>query len=121
MAGRSCSRTRRIFTPVCTTELGMMAGMAGEFARRNAKIIGISVDPVEDHHKWKGDIKAYTGNEVTYPMIGDPDMKVAKLYDHAARVRRTGSKAARPPITRPSAPSSSWDPTRRSSCRCPTR
>ena len=69
------------FTPVCTTELGMMAGMADEFAKRNTKIIGISVDPVEDHHKWKGDIKAYTGNDVTYPMIGDPEMKVAKLYD----------------------------------------
>ncbi len=69
------------FTPVCTTELGMMAGMAGEFAKRNAKIIGISVDPVDDHHKWKSDIKSYTGHEVNYPMIGDPEMKVAKLYD----------------------------------------
>ena len=69
------------FTPVCTTELGMMAGMAGEFAKRKAKIIGISVDPVDDHHKWKSDIKSYTGHEVNYPMIGDPEMKVAKLYD----------------------------------------
>ncbi|WP_099825758.1 peroxiredoxin [Oceaniglobus indicus] len=69
------------FTPVCTTELGMMAGMADEFAKRNAKIIGISVDSIEDHHKWKADITAYTGNEVSYPMIGDPEMKVAKLYD----------------------------------------
>ena len=69
------------FTPVCTTELGMMAGMAGEFAKRNAKIVGISVDPVDDHHRWKSDIAAYTGNEVSYPMIGDPEMKVAKLYD----------------------------------------
>ncbi len=69
------------FTPVCTTELGMMAGMAGRFAERNAKIIGISVDPVEDHHRWKSDIAAVTGNEVGYPMIGDPGMKVAKLYD----------------------------------------
>ncbi|NKB28444.1 MAG: redoxin domain-containing protein [Rhodobacteraceae bacterium] len=68
------------FTPVCTTELGMMAGMADEFAARDAKIIGISVDPVEDHHRWKDDIKAYTGNAVGYPMIGDPEMKVAKLY-----------------------------------------
>ncbi len=68
------------FTPVCTTELGAMAGMAEEFAKRNAKIIGVSVDPVEDHHKWKSDIKSYTGNEVSYPMIGDPEMKVAKLY-----------------------------------------
>lgn len=69
------------FTPVCTTELGMMAGMAGEFAKRDAKIIGISVDPVADHHRWKADIASYTGNEVSYPMIGDPDMKVAKLFD----------------------------------------
>lgn len=69
------------FTPVCTTELGMMAGMSKEFEKRNAKIIGISVDPVEDHHKWKSDIKSYTGNAVEYPMIGDPEMAVAKLYD----------------------------------------
>ncbi len=68
------------FTPVCTTELGAMAGLAEEFARRDAKIIGVSVDPVEDHMKWKSDIKTYTGNEVSYPMIGDPEMKVAKLY-----------------------------------------
>ncbi len=69
------------FTPVCTTELGMMAGMAGQFAERNAKIIGISVDPVDDHHRWKSDIATATGHDVAYPMIGDPDMKVAKLYD----------------------------------------
>ena len=59
----------------------MMAGMADAFAERDAKIIGISVDPVEDHHKWKDDIESYTGNAVSYPMIGDPEMKVAKLYD----------------------------------------
>ncbi len=69
------------FTPVCTTELGAMAGMVTEFTERNAKIIGISVDPVEDHHKWKSDIVSLAGNEVTYPMIGDPEMQVAKLYD----------------------------------------
>ena len=69
------------FTPVCTTELGTMAGMAGEFAKRNAKIIGISVDPVEDHHRWKADIKTVTGNDVSYPMIGDQNLEVAKLYD----------------------------------------
>ncbi len=68
------------FTPVCTTELGTMAGMSGEFASRNARIIGISVDPVEDHHRWKSDITTVTGNEVSYPMIGDPELKVAKLY-----------------------------------------
>ena len=69
------------FTPVCTTELGTMAGMAAEFEKRGAKILGISVDPVSDHVKWKDDIKSFTGNEVSYPMIGDPEMKVAKLYD----------------------------------------
>jgi alkyl hydroperoxide reductase subunit AhpC len=69
------------FTPVCTTELGTMAGIAGEFTRRNAKIIGISVDPVESHNKWKADIKTATGQDVGYPMIGDPDLTIAKLYD----------------------------------------
>lgn len=68
------------FTPVCTTELGYMAGMQAEFAKRNCKIIGISVDPVEAHHKWKGDIASATGNTVDYPMIGDPELKVSKLY-----------------------------------------
>ena len=69
------------FTPVCTTELGTMAGVADEFAARNCKIIGISVDPVEALVKWKSDIKVATGNGVEYPMIGDPELKVAKLYD----------------------------------------
>lgn len=69
------------FTPVCTTELGTMAGMAGEFAKRNAKMIGISVDPVEDHLRWKDDIKTATGQAVDYPLIGDPELKVAKLFD----------------------------------------
>ena len=69
------------FTPVCTTELGVMAGMKDEFARRNCKILGISVDPVESHRKWKADIETTSGNKVAYPMIGDPELKVAKLYD----------------------------------------
>ncbi|MCC2688912.1 MAG: Alkyl hydroperoxide reductase subunit [Rhizobiaceae bacterium] len=69
------------FTPVCTTELGYMAGLREEFARRNAKMIGISVDPVENHHKWKADIEQLSGNRVNYPMIGDPSLAVAKLYD----------------------------------------
>ncbi len=69
------------FTPVCTTELGHMAGVEAEFARRNCKIIGISVDPVESHQKWKEDIKSATGASVAYPMIGDPDLAVSKLYD----------------------------------------
>ena len=69
------------FTPVCTTELGYMAGLKEEFARRNAKMIGISVDPVDNHRKWKGDIEKLSGNKVEYPMIGDPQLTVAKLYD----------------------------------------
>jgi alkyl hydroperoxide reductase subunit AhpC len=68
------------FTPVCTTELGAMAGLADEFAKRGAKIIGISVDPVESHHAWKQDIVDVTGHAVSYPMIGDPDLAVAKLF-----------------------------------------
>jgi len=69
------------FTPVCTTELGYMAGLAGEFDKRNTKILGISVDPVDSHHKWKEDIKDVSGHNVDYPLIGDPELKVAKLYD----------------------------------------
>ncbi|MFP3943171.1 MAG: peroxiredoxin [Alphaproteobacteria bacterium] len=69
------------FTPVCTTELGYMAGLLPEFEKRNTKIIGLSVDPVEDHEKWMGDIEKTQGHKVTYPMIGDPDLKVAKAYD----------------------------------------
>ncbi|WP_118133171.1 peroxiredoxin [Oceanicella sp. SM1341] len=69
------------FTPVCTTELGYMAGLREEFARREAQIIGISVDPVESHRVWKADIEAATGHAVDYPMIGDPELKVAKLFD----------------------------------------
>jgi alkyl hydroperoxide reductase subunit AhpC len=69
------------FTPICTTELGAMAGLEGEFRKRNAKILGVSVDPVESHNKWKDDIKKATGHAVNYPLIGDKDLKVAKLYD----------------------------------------
>ena len=69
------------FTPICTTELGTMAGLKGEFDKRNAKIIGISVDPVDSHNTWKGDIQKATGYAVNYPMIGDMELKVAKLYD----------------------------------------
>lgn len=69
------------FTPVCTTELGTVAGMAPEFAKRGVKLIGISVDPVEDHLRWKEDIKSATGQAVEYPLIGDKDLNVAKLYD----------------------------------------
>ncbi len=69
------------FTPVCTTELGAMAGYAPEFEKRGVKIIGISVDPVASHEKWKDDIRVATGQSVDYPLIGDKDLKVAKLYD----------------------------------------
>ncbi len=69
------------FTPVCTTELGYMAGLKGEFDKRNCKIIGLSVDPVDDHGRWAKDIEETQGHAVTYPMIGDPELKVAKLYD----------------------------------------
>jgi alkyl hydroperoxide reductase subunit AhpC len=69
------------FTPVCTTELGYLAGLAPEFKKRNVKVIGLSVDPVESHSKWAADIQETQGHAVTYPMIGDPQLKVAKLYD----------------------------------------
>ncbi|MGO9391935.1 peroxiredoxin [Rhodoblastus sp.] len=69
------------FTPVCTTELGYMAGLLPEFEKRNTKIIGLSVDPVDNHERWAKDIEETQGHAVTYPMIGDTDLKVAKLYD----------------------------------------
>ncbi|MCC6738185.1 MAG: peroxiredoxin [Planctomycetia bacterium] len=69
------------FTPVCTTELGYMAKLAPEFAKRNTKVIGLSVDPVASHAKWEKDIEETQGAKVNYPMIGDPELKVAKLYD----------------------------------------
>src|ERR1700690_1175454 len=69
------------FTPVCTTELGYMAGLKPEFEQRNCKIIGLSVDPVSSHAKWAVDIEQTQGHKVNYPMIGDPELKVAKLYD----------------------------------------
>jgi thioredoxin-dependent peroxiredoxin len=69
------------FTPVCTTELGYLAKLEPEFARRNAKVIGLSVDPVDDHHRWLSDIGDATGHTPSYPLIGDHDLKVAKLYD----------------------------------------
>ena len=69
------------FTPVCTTELGYMAGLKPEFDKRNCKIIGLSVDPVGSHSRWANDIEETQGHAVNYPMIGDPQLKVAKLYD----------------------------------------
>jgi alkyl hydroperoxide reductase subunit AhpC len=69
------------FTPVCTTELGYMAGLQPEFEKRKCKIIGLSVDPVGSHSKWVKDIEETQGHAVNYPLIGDPELKVAKLYD----------------------------------------
>ena len=69
------------FTPVCTTELGYMAGLEPEFEKRQCKVIGLSVDPVSSHSKWAVDIEETQGHTVKYPMIGDPELKVAKLYD----------------------------------------
>jgi alkyl hydroperoxide reductase subunit AhpC len=69
------------FTPVCTTELGYMAGLKPEFDKRNTKIIGLSVDPVDNHSRWAKEIEETQGHAVTYPMIGDPELKIATAYD----------------------------------------
>ncbi|MDP6580130.1 MAG: peroxiredoxin [Vicinamibacterales bacterium] len=69
------------FTPVCTTELGALAGLTDEFAKRNCKVIGISVDPVSNHESWSKDIESSQGHAVTYPLIGDPELKIVKVYD----------------------------------------
>ena len=69
------------FTPVCTTELGTLAGLQSEFANRNCKVIGISVDPVTNHEAWSKDIEASQGHAVGYPLIGDPELKIVKEYD----------------------------------------
>jgi alkyl hydroperoxide reductase subunit AhpC len=69
------------FTPVCTTELGSLAKLEPEFAKRGCKVMGLSVDPVTDHERWLGDIRDATGGDVKYPLIGDSDLAVAKLYD----------------------------------------
>jgi alkyl hydroperoxide reductase subunit AhpC len=84
------------FTPVCTTELGQMARLAPEFAKRNCKIIGLSIDSVEDHQAWKKDIEETQGHAVGYPLIGDEDMRVAKLYGmlHPNAGGETGSRTA---------------------------
>ncbi|MBI4006273.1 MAG: peroxiredoxin [Gammaproteobacteria bacterium] len=69
------------FTPVCTTELGYMAGLKPEFEKRNCKVIGLSVDSVDDHSKWSKDIEETQGHAINYPIIGDTDLQVAKLFD----------------------------------------
>ena len=71
----------RDFTPVCTTELGAVSALKPEFEKRNTKVIGVSVDPLESHNRWAGDIKDVTGNALNFPLIADPDKTIANLYD----------------------------------------
>src|SRR5262245_51084904 len=80
------------FTPVCTTELGYMASLKPEFDKRNTKIIGLSVDPVSAHEKWSKDIEETQGHAPNYPMIGDPELKVAKAYDMLPEAAGTTSE-----------------------------
>src|SRR5574340_121988 len=86
------------FTPVCTTELGYMAKIEPEFTKRNAKIIGLSVDPVDSHKRWLGDIEETQGAKVDYPIIGDSDLKVSKLYDMVP-AEEPGTSEGRTPAT----------------------
>jgi thioredoxin-dependent peroxiredoxin len=86
------------FTPVCTTELGYMAKLEPEFAKRNVKIIGLSVDPVESHATWAADILETQGHAVNYPMIGDHDLSIAKLYDMLP-AEEPGTSEGRTPLT----------------------
>jgi alkyl hydroperoxide reductase subunit AhpC len=86
------------FTPVCTTELGYMARIEPEFVKRNAKIIGLSVDPVEDHERWARDIEQTQGSAPHYPMIGDTDLAVSKLYNMLP-ADQTGTSEGRTAMT----------------------
>src|SRR5215467_14622148 len=85
------------FTPVCTTELGYMAKLEPDFRKRNCKIIGLSVDPVESQEKWSKDIQETQGYAVNYPLIADHDMAVAKLYDMLP-ASETGNYEGRTPV-----------------------
>jgi alkyl hydroperoxide reductase subunit AhpC len=69
------------FTPVCTTELGRTAALASEFAERNTKAVALSIDPIEDHHRWAPDIGEVTGTDLNFPIVADPDHRIAELYD----------------------------------------
>jgi alkyl hydroperoxide reductase subunit AhpC len=82
------------FTPVCTTELGYMAGLKPEFDKRNCKIIGLSADPVSDHTNWAKDIEETQGHKPTYPIIGDAELNVAKLYDMLPASEVPGKRTA---------------------------
>ena len=87
----------RDFTPVCTTELGYMARIKPEFDRRNVKIIGLSVDPMENHEKWAADIEETQGTAPNYPIIGDADFSVSKLYGMLPQTSRATRRSARRP------------------------
>ena len=110
------------FTPVCTTELGYLAKLKPEFDKRNVKVIGLSVDPVTSHGRWADDIKETQGAAPNYPMIGDTDLAVSKLYgmlpadarDSSRRADRRGQHDRAHGLRRSV-------PTRRSSCRSATR
>ena len=84
------------FTPVCTTELGYMARLKPEFDRRNCKIAGLSVDRVEDHTRWLQDIKEVTGSAPDYPLIGDPELRIAKLYEMLPEAAGSSSSGRTP-------------------------
>ena len=86
------------FTPVCTTELGYVAGIEDEFAKRNCKVIGLSIDPIDDHDKWADDIEETQGHRVKFPVIGDTDLNVAKLYNMFP-ADETGSAEGRTALT----------------------
>lgn len=89
------------FTPVCTTELGAMASLQDQFAARGAKILALSVDTVDDHKKWEKDIQDVGGHPVKYPIIGDPELKVAKLYDMLAADAGDTSQGRTPALNAP--------------------
>lgn len=86
------------FTPVCTTELGYMARIQPEFEKRNTKIIGLSIDPIDDHNKWLKDVEEVGGSSVNYPVIADTDLKVAKLYN-MFQADETGTAEGRTAVT----------------------
>lgn len=89
------------FTPVCTTELGAMANLQDQFAARGAKILALSVDPVENHKNWSKDIEDVCGTPVKYPIVGDPELKVAKLYDMLPADAGESSEGRTPALNAP--------------------
>ncbi len=109
------------FTPVCTTELGYMASIKPEFDKRNTKIIGLSVDPIDKHDLWADDIEETQGSRPNYPIIGDSDFKVSKLFGMLGADVSVTRPTGQPPTTRRCGMSSSSDRTRRSSSSSCTR